>query len=148
MSISDENIRTLINFGITGAQAKIYLALLSTGLAPIKEISSASKVARPDTYRAILELQEMGLVEKVLTVPTKFKPLPIIDAVGILMLQRTKESIELNKKANKLIANLKEITNKKTNTEDNQFVLIPSEALEVELRKLLENSKHNISIMI
>jgi PAS domain S-box-containing protein len=148
LSNSDANIKTLVNLGLTGAQAKIYLALLYTGPASIREIAYASKVARPDTYRAILELQTAGIVEKILVVPAKFKPLNIIDAVGVLMLRRTKESIELNKKANVLIESLKEKKNEKSNSDDNQFVLVPGEALELKIRKLLESSKHNLSIMI
>jgi PAS domain S-box-containing protein len=129
-------------------QARIYLALLQTGPAPIKEVAYLSKVARPDIYREILELQKSGIVEKIVDVPAKFKALPIIDAVGALMLQRTKESIELNKRANNLIESFKDITHKKTLSEDNQFILIPGQAIELESKKLLENSKYRLSIMI
>ena len=63
MSANEENIKTLIDLGLTGAQAKIYIALLYLGPTSTKEISRASKVARPDVYRALTELQESGIVE-------------------------------------------------------------------------------------
>jgi HTH-type transcriptional regulator, sugar sensing transcriptional regulator len=107
LSNSDENIRTLIDLGLTAAQAKIYLSLLWVGSATIREIAQASKVARPDTYRALSELQDIGIVEKIISVPTKFKALPIKDALDILMLRKTNETIDLNKRANRLIEKLK-----------------------------------------
>jgi PAS domain S-box-containing protein len=148
LSNIDENITTLVNLGLSGVQAKIYLALLYIGPSAIKEIASESKVARPDIYRTILELQKAGIVEKIVGVPAKFKPLPIIDAVEILILRRTKESIELSKKTDSLIESLKETTSKKILSEDYQFILIPGEAIEAELKKLLENSEHSLSIMV
>jgi PAS domain S-box-containing protein len=64
------------------------------------------------------------------------------------MLRRTKESIDLNKKANKLIEDLKEQENTKLRSEGNQLVLIRGEALELELLKHLESAKDKISIMV
>ena len=78
ISTIDENIRTLVDLGLSGTQAKSYLGLLGIGSGSISEIANVSKVARPDTYRAINDLLEAGLVEKIITVPTKYKPLPIV----------------------------------------------------------------------
>ena len=144
----DESIRTLVDLGLSGTQAKSYLGLLGISSGSISEIANVSKVARPDTYRAIIELLEAGLVEKIVAVPTKYKPLSITDAIGILMLRRTKENIDLNKKANKLIEKFKEKENAKLHLESNQFVLVRGEALELELQRHLENAKDKISIMV
>ncbi len=144
---AEENIRTLSDLGLTSGQAKIYLALLRTGTASIRKIALASGVARPDAYRVLSELQEMGIVEKIVALPTEVKPLPIEDAIGILMLRKTKESLDLNKRAGKLLEHLKEKTIG-PHIEDNQFFLIQGDAIELELQKLLEKAKDNISIMI
>ena len=137
-----------MDLGLTGAEAKTYLALLWTGPTSIKEIAHASNVARPDTYRAILELQETGIVEKIVSVPTKFRSLPIKDAIDILISRKTKENANLNARANKLIESLKEKTNHTPQPEDNKLVVIPKEAIEFELRKLLTNAQESISVMI
>ena len=128
---NDENIRTLVDLGLSGTQAKSYLGLFGIGSGSISEIANISKIARPDTYRAINDLVETGLVEKIVTIPTKYKPLPIADAVGVLMLRRTKESIDLNKKANKLIEKLKEKENTKSHNVGNQLVLVRGERLRI-----------------
>ena len=148
MSANEESIKTLIDLGLTGAQAKIYLSLLNSGPTSTKEISRASKVARPDVYRALTELQESGIVEKLIEIPTKFKSLPIIDAISVLMVRRTKESIELNKRANKLIECLKEKSKEEKQADENKLILIPGEALDIELRKLYESTKNNISTVV
>jgi PAS domain S-box-containing protein len=147
LSNIDENIRTLVDLGLSISQAKTYLALLRINPASIREIAHVSKVARPDTYRAIIDLREAGIVEKIITIPSKYKPLSIVDAVNILMLKRTKESTELSKRANGLIKSL-ETQSLKTNSEESQFVLVhEGEALELKLRKLLETAQDSICVM-
>jgi PAS domain S-box-containing protein len=148
ISNSDQNIKTLIDLGLTGTQAKTYLALLCTGQTSIKEIAHVSKVARPDTYRAILELQEAGIVEKIISIPTKFQSLPIKDAVDVLIARKIKENADLNARAIKLIESVKENANNTPPLKDDKLVLIPREAIEFELRKLVENARENICVMV
>ena len=148
MSNSDQNVKTLIDLGLTGAQAKTYLALLWIGSASIREIAHASSVARPDTYRAILELQELGIVEKIVSTPTKFSSIPITVAVEILISRKTKENANLNTRANRLVESLKEKTIGTHPLEDNKLVMIPKEAIEFEQNKLMENAQESISVMV
>ena len=44
----DESIRTLVDLGLSGTQAKSYLGLLGIGSGSISEIANVSKVARPE----------------------------------------------------------------------------------------------------
>jgi sugar-specific transcriptional regulator TrmB len=145
---NNESVETLVQLGLSAAQAKIYLTLLQLGISSAKTVSKTSKVARPDTYKAFSELQEVGIVEKIVAAPAMFKPLPISDAVTILMLRRTKETLELNKQVNTLIEKLKESTNGKPENEEDQFVLIPKESLENKLSYFIGSSNDNVSIMI
>jgi PAS domain S-box-containing protein len=144
----EQNIKTLIDLGLTGSQAKIYLALLLTDLSSIQEIARASKVARSDTYRAIVQLQTLGIVEKILSIPTKYMALPIKVAVEILITRKFEENKNLNLKANKLIKDLKEKSRIIHPSQEYKLVIIPEDALDYELRKLVENAQESISIMI
>ncbi len=114
----------------------------------MKEIAHASSVARPDAYRGVSGLQELGIVEKIVALPTKVKPLPIENAVSILMLRRTKENLDLNKNAEKMIDRFKEKTSRQGTPEDHQFVLINRNTVEFELQRLLDKSKATLSIMV
>ena len=148
LSIDGESTRTLVDLGLTNTQARVYLALLLRGTSLIKEIARVSGVARPDTYRAITELQERGLVEKLLTVPTKFKPLTIEEAIGILMLRKTRENMELTERANRLIKSFETKKKKAPEIEESQFILVPSgETLQLRAQKMMENAQELISIV-
>ena len=50
--IQDEHIQTLIGFGLTLLQAKIYLNLAKLEKADVTTLSKASNVARQDIYHA------------------------------------------------------------------------------------------------
>ena len=144
---SIENIQTLTDLGLKSAQAKIYLTLLALGPTSISKLALASRVARPDTYRVLCELQELEIVSKIVAPRTEVKPLPIEDAITLLMLRKTKENIDLSKRANKLVGAIKKQTNEKTNTENNQFALIQGNAIDFELQRSMVESKETVCII-
>jgi sugar-specific transcriptional regulator TrmB len=120
----ESNIKTLVDFGISRTQAKIYLALAEKGTLTIRAASEYSGVGRPDTYRATLELKNAGLIEVVLDNPTKYRAVPLEDAISILMGQKRKEMLSLKEKSFKL---LQQFENKPENEEgsfDGEFVII------------------------
>jgi sugar-specific transcriptional regulator TrmB len=121
----ESNIKTLVEFGISRTQAKVYLALAEKGTLTIRAASEYSGVGRPDTYRAMLELKNAGLIEVVLDNPTKYRAIPLSDAISILMGQKRKEMLSLKEKSFKL---LQQFQNKPENEEsafEGEFVIIP-----------------------
>ena len=120
-----EAIETLAELGLTHNQARIYLALLhSEHLLPVKEISKITNIARQDVYRILPELQDIGLVEKTITVPTMFKATLLKLGLSILMENKMIKHNELINTANKLAS---ESENKKQASSDEslEFILIP-----------------------
>jgi len=73
--------QTFIDLGLTYIQAKVYLALAKYGAAKISTLSKLSDVARPDLYRTLTRLYDLGLVVKIVQAPVHFKALPIEDAL-------------------------------------------------------------------
>jgi sugar-specific transcriptional regulator TrmB len=120
-------IQTLMGLGLTFLQSKIYLALASTEKAEAKTISKVSDVARPDVYRVMPALEELGLVEKIVTTPTKYRAIPIREGYTILLESKAKEQSELRDKIANLFKNTEEP--KETTSEEEQFVLISSKML-------------------
>ena len=84
----EKNIKTLVGLGINGTQAKISLALARIGPSTISEISDSSAVARPDAYRAVIELEKQGLIERMVSTPTKYELLPLSDVLSTLIGRR------------------------------------------------------------
>jgi sugar-specific transcriptional regulator TrmB len=146
---ANENIKVLVDLGLTRAQARSYLTLLEIGTASAKEIARTSKVARPDTYRAVADLHELGLTEKIISVPARFRPLPIKEAVEALILRREKENLKLTKRANRLIVDLQDKNTTAKPSEDNQLILLPvGEAFALRLRNVLEKTSEHVCAII
>jgi len=121
-----EDIQTLIRLGLTISQAKVYLALLELEKATGKTISKHAKIARQEAYRILAELQEKGLVEKIIDMPTEFKPIPIENSMSILIKRKKNEVSKTQKEAARLLQKLKQKTLQSTLKEDEtRFSLFP-----------------------
>jgi sugar-specific transcriptional regulator TrmB len=136
--------------GLTFSQAKVYIALLRIGTATIKSLSKYSKVARQETYRIVDELQESGLVEKVIAKPSEFKAVPMKNCVSILIEHQKSEISKHEKEASELLQKLKEITAEAPLQEEkSEFILVPEkEAVFVRTTKALENSQRSMNSII
>jgi len=144
----EKEIEILRAWGLTIPQGKVYLALtrLSTETTAGK-ISSFSKMARTDVYRVLAELHEIGLTEKVVASPTKFKAFPISKAILILTERRTKKTLELELKAQELIRLLESRIPEETHQEG-QFRIIPkTEALLLSVKEALNNARESIDLI-
>ena len=93
-------------------------------------------MARPDIYRVMPELQELGLAEKIIDTPTKFKATPIQDCVFLLLHRRDKETSEIKQKANQILKILNDNTTRMTLHEEYpQFVLVPKKEASIKRRR-------------
>lgn len=106
--LKDRYIHTLTDLGLTLVQAKTYLALCKLDTATIKMISKASSLARQDIYRIMPALQKMGLTEKIIANPTKYKATPIRNGIAHLLQNKEQEQKMLHKKTAELLKNLQE----------------------------------------
>ena len=148
MGTTEESVRTLVGLGLSGTQARICLALAVIGTSTIREISEASVVARPETYRAVVELEKKGLVEKSVSAPTRYSLLPLQDVLSILVGRRETESLELQDRSATLLEEYEKKLTEKRLVNENQFVLVPSgKAFSNRLRKSIENSKKSICVI-
>jgi sugar-specific transcriptional regulator TrmB len=79
-----------MNLGLTPTNARIYLTLANSEPLKVSAIAGMAKVARPDTYRAMENLQKMGLIEKIIENPVRYKAIPLDQTLQFL-LERKKE---------------------------------------------------------
>lgn len=98
-----EEEEVLVRLGLTGRQARVYLALLRTGDATARAISYSSQVNRQDIHRIINSLQQIGLVQKKITHPATFQATPITEALDELLKQKINELNSLKGKTKELI---------------------------------------------
>lgn len=123
----EDYIKTLTRFGFTENQAKVYLTIVQLGLAPVGSISRISGVRREEVYRILPKLEQMGLVEKILSTPIKLKAIPLEDAFSILVRQRQDE---VNRQLSDLASRAKE------------FLSTSKPATMVLYRKMMKRSSH------
>ena len=126
MPLKGDAEKILRELGLTFSQAKLYVALLVfSDFASAKTISTFSNVARQDVYRLMNELQEIGLVEKEVSNPARFKAVPISDATSFLIEKRKERTTALLEESAALLSKFQEKSSKTAVQEEVQFIIVP-----------------------
>jgi sugar-specific transcriptional regulator TrmB len=144
----EEAVQILIRLGLTCNQAKVYLALVRSGLSTAKTISKNSNVAREDIYRIIPTLQELGLVEKIIDTTSMYTAITMQEAFKILMKSRKQATSELQAKTKEIIQNFNN-NNIKTALEEeaHEFILMPKERAIIKRKKMIDNAQKSINFI-
>jgi sugar-specific transcriptional regulator TrmB len=148
--VEQEPEETLKHLGLSGIQARVYLTLIRSGRSSAKMLSKQSGVARPDIYRIMNYLQQLGIVQKIIANPVMFEATPIEHALSGLIDDKVEEIKSVKKKTQSLIRELKLKQNHKNindSFEPNIF-LIPATKIALQKRKeLIENAKYSINVI-
>jgi len=105
-------------------------------------------VARQDIYRILNELQQLGLVEKIITTPTNFTAIPIQEAASVLLERRIKETADLQARARELIQEVATKVKTPIPQEKPHFVLISErEALINRIKKAIATAQESIDLI-
>ena len=116
----------LVDLGLTSVQTRVYLALVESGPSRVSAISKISKVPRPDVYRTLSRLQELGLVEEIIKKPLQYRAIPMKEGLSLLLETRTRQYEKVRAETMVLFHKATaEKPNKKIQIETPQFVLIP-----------------------
>ena len=145
----DEDINALTSLGLTMLQATVYLTLVESGNSTIKDIAKNTGVARQDLYRITSELQELGLIEQIITKPIMYRAIPLKDGVNKLLDDLQKEKTKAQTQAQKLIQRYKNKDDTtKNEIEENQCVLVSGKnAVIVKEKNMFNNAQKNINII-
>ena len=147
--IQDEHIQTLMGFGLTLLQAKIYLNLAKLEKADVKTLSKASNAARQDIYRIMPRLQKLGLTEKIIAKPTMYKATPIKEGLSILLQNKKKEIAELQTKKTSLIKTFQAKNTKIDPKEETHFIITSEITRFLKIhRNQAQKAQESIDIMI
>jgi sugar-specific transcriptional regulator TrmB len=143
----EEEIQALTKLGLTKSQAKVYHALLV-----LRKESNAStlwkvsQLARQDIYRILSELQQMGLIEKILSKPTMYRPAEMETNISSLIERKNLEISAMAQEAKNLIQKYKTIEH--TEITEDQWILIPEGVtIRGRLKSAFKNSRKSINII-
>ena len=103
LAFQEEGIRLLINMGFTETQAKLYLALLNIGKTDVKTLSKQANVPRQAAYRTLGELQEKGIVEKIISLPQEYQAIPLQDGLTVMISSKANEYAKIIEKAKEFL---------------------------------------------
>ncbi|MEM2098316.1 MAG: helix-turn-helix domain-containing protein [Candidatus Bathyarchaeia archaeon] len=148
LGTQEENFQIFLRLGLTVSQTKVYLTLLKLGQTTGKIIAQHSKVARQEVYRVLAELRERGLVEKVISVPAVFKPLPIKDCLDILIKRKKDDLLEVEKKINYILQQTKNNEGSVPEEEPQLVLVSKKEASRRRLSKAIENTRVSCDMML
>jgi hypothetical protein len=128
--IAETHVETLEKLGLTQLQAKIYLATLSLQRTTAIKISTIANVARPDVYRIMPSLEELGLLRKLITTPTMYEATPLRNACKILVQKKRNQYSQIQHESEELIRQYSEKNHSQTpDIVDDSFFLIASKEL-------------------
>jgi sugar-specific transcriptional regulator TrmB len=123
----DETVETLVNLGLTVLQARVYIALSRLGTQTGRATAKAARVAPQDVYRVLSELQEKGLIEKIISKPNQYRSAPVIQGLSMLLHDRNQQTYRLKKAVSKICKNL-EIKDYQDNSDvTKEFALLPAQ---------------------
>lgn len=144
--MNDKGIITdLVAFGLTATQGKVFLTLTKLGSAPARIIGNYANIARQDVYSILNDLHQLGLVEKIIDTPLKFRSVDMKDCINILLSRKTDETIKLNQTAKKLLGSIQRVEKCKYDPTDVSLVLFNNKhALLRRSRKAIEQSTNEI----
>lgn len=136
------------SLGLTSCQARIYLSLNNCGTSTAKKISIAAKIAREEVYQVLPKLHSLGLIEKILERPVKFKAIPLQECISNLIEGRKNTTHELEIKAKELIKNYEGVySREKDFAHEPQFIFVPSkQALITKIKKSINRTQKNLCV--
>ncbi len=149
MNSIDEHISTLIELGLSPSQAKIYITLAKSNILNAHSIHTLSGIPRPDVYRILEELEQTGLVEKIISHPETFHPIPIEECLSSLLQKRIDKTQRLQKEALELTRTLQGKTELQESSEKLGFILIKGkEAAYAKAEKMIKISQESICLLM
>jgi len=140
MQTRQNQIKILSELGLNFCEARVFIALVRSGMSQAKTISKISGVSKPDVYRALVTLQERALVEKIISSPAFFKAIPLEESLSILLEKKETEHKLLREKTDQLKLDFNHSLIEQAAQENGQqFILITGKDAELERRRKEQN---------
>ncbi len=143
-----EAVETFVRLGLTINQAKVYVSLVQSGPSTAKEVSKTAKITRQDIYRIMPSLLEESLVEKIISVPVRYKAVPTKQAISTLLQRKKAELDTLRERAEKLAINADVYQLGANFEKEFEFMFVPEkEAIIKRIRNAFQYSQISVDIV-
>jgi sugar-specific transcriptional regulator TrmB len=112
MQSRDELVTMLKHFDLDDIDAQLYIGLLQIGPLSVGNLAAKLDIERGKAYRALEKLRSLGLITTTMTNPIICKPVEPQEGLSNIIQRKENEFITMQKIANKLSDDLKDITRK------------------------------------
>jgi len=147
----DSLLTSLLEFGLTQNQARVYLFLSKNTTKSAPEISKCLKIPRTETYHLLNGLQSKGITIAAFGKPTKFQAVPFDKSINILVSNERTRLDELEKQSLYMISQWNMIPDTETDDaliKENRFQIVQGKVSIVgKLNQLINSAKKDILLL-
>ncbi len=147
----DSLLTSLLEFGLTQNQARVYLFLSKNTSKSAPDISKSLKIARTETYHLLNGLQSKGITIAAFGKPTKFQAVPFDKSINILVNNERSRIDELEKQTLYMISQWNLIPDTETAEaliKENRFQIVQGKVSIVgKLNQLINSAKKDVLLL-
>ncbi len=147
----DSLLTSLLEFGLTQNQARVYLFLSKNTSKSAPDISKSLKIARTETYHLLNGLQSKGITIAAFGKPTKFQAVPFDKSINILVNNERVRIDELEKQTLYMISQWNMIPDMKTADaliKENRFQIVQGKvSIVAKLNQLINSAKKDVLLL-
>ncbi len=147
----DSLLTSLLEFGLTQNQARVYLFLSKNSSRSAPEISHILKIPRTETYHLLNGLQSKGITIAAFGKPTKFQAVPFDKSINILVNNERSRIDELEKQTLYMISQWNMIPDIETADaliKENRFQIVQGKVSIVgKLNQLINSAKKDVLLL-
>ena len=147
----DSLLTSLLEFGLTQNQARVYLFLSKNTSKSAPDISKSLKIARTETYHLLNGLQSKGITIAAFGKPTKFQAVPFDKSINILVNNERSRIDELEKQTLYMVSQWNLIPDTETADaliKENRFQIVQGKVSIVgKLNQLINSAKKDVLLL-
>jgi sugar-specific transcriptional regulator TrmB len=117
-------LEVLRDYGLTDAEAEVYIFLAKTGVQKARDISSSLKMNKAQSYRILKDLETRGMVEQTLETPSRFTAIPFEKLLDIIIRGKRDQVDLLEDKKDNLLAYWRSVTVDRTSSSSTERVMV------------------------
>ena len=145
--LSQENLKNaLLHFGATEKEAEVYIFLAKHGTLGTGQIAKQMKKNRGLVYRILSSLEQKGLVEVTLEVPTRFTAVPLEKVIDSYVKAKQVEISQVEKTKSDLLEDWKRISQTEVEPRPENFTVIEgNQKIYRKIAEMIEKTENKFS---
>ena len=142
---------SLIHYGLTPNQSKVYLYLTKTGEKTASGISKNLNIPRTESYHLLNSLEQKGIIFSIFGKPTKFNSVPIDDALTIIIDNEKNRILDLELKKEKILTlwnTIPKHVDDSENLDGNKFQILQGRnSILVKIERMVKTPEKEIMVL-